>query len=115
MDANQELFSALLQLSSTAEKPREIEFRVYYDKATGEILSYSTDDLPWDYIVVSQEVFHQNRYDRKVEDGVLKTPVPLSGKLRPAVEGTPCHPKDVAIINTDTQRVIFWKYHTYEN
>jgi hypothetical protein len=94
---------------------QEIEFRVYYDSVSGDVLDYTNDRKPGDYILVDKETFHQNRFDRKVKNGKLISLQPVIGKLRPSVTGTPCHCNDITIITDDIEQAIFWKNYTYDN
>jgi len=94
--------------------PVVIEYKVYYNTTTGNILDYTTDDLPGTYITVDKDTFHRHRFDMKVKDGKLVATKPTVGKLCPSDTGTPCHPADITIV-TDNTPAIFWKNHTYDN
>lgn len=95
--------------------PREIEFRVYYNTNTGEILNYTNDDLPGDYILVDQETFARHRFDCKIKDGkIVPYRLPV-GKLIPGDSGTPCASDDISIIASEAQPRQHWSMHTYED
>ena len=96
-------------------KIQEIEFRIYYDSITGDILDYTNDTKPGNYILVNKETFHQHRFDRKVKNGKLVSLQPVIGKLRPSDSGTPCHQTDITIVTSDLENAIFWKNYTYDN
>ncbi len=96
-------------------KTREVEFRVYYDSSNGDILDYTNDCCPGDYILVDKEIFHQHRFDQKVKNGKLVSVQPVIGKLRPSDCGTPCYKNDITIVTKDLENAIFWKNYTYDN
>jgi hypothetical protein len=93
-------------------RPREIEFRVYYNPDTGEVLNYTNENLPGDYILVDRDTFHRHRFDMKVRDGKLISPVPPIPKLVPGEKGQGCHPHDITILSTENP--IHWQIKTYE-
>ena len=58
-------------LRDQQERPKkELEFRVYYDDA-GNVVTYSTEDLPGKYIVITREQYNMARHDAKIKDGKL--------------------------------------------
>jgi hypothetical protein len=91
-----------------------IEYKIYYDTESGNILDYTTDNLPGTYIVVDKHTFYCHRFDIRIRDGKMIEIRNKVGKLRPDVNGTPCHPSDITII-TDKTPAVFWKTHTYDN
>jgi hypothetical protein len=74
------------------------EFRVYYNSHTGEIITYSMENIPGDYIIVDKDTWHENRYDLQVVNGRLVKPDPIIVKIRPSSTGTPTHAQDVTVI-----------------
>jgi len=97
---------------SAPETP--LEFRVYYDER-GDIICYSMEDLPGNYIVTDQQTFNQFRMDLKVRDGKLirvnKNP---TWKMMASEHGEyGCHPADITVIvptgYTDKK---YWKVET---
>ena len=111
--SDSEFLKALREFS--AEAPRPIEYRIYYDPENGKILDYTTDDLPGKYIIVNQVIFQQHRFDCKIENGQIVEPKVSIGKLSPADNGTPCHPDDVTIIvDRSAASVKYWKNYTHE-
>jgi hypothetical protein len=111
----QSIIDALAMVALTATVKKPTEFRVYYDVTTGRILDYTTDNLPGDYIIVDREVFHQHRFDWFIRDGKMTPPKNVIGKLRPSNDGTPCDPRDITVIVSDSESKIRWKVHTYED
>lgn len=94
---------------------RKIEYRVYYDATTGEVLNYTNEELSGTYIIVDRETFAQHRFDCKIKNGKMvpfKEPI---GKLLPSDEGTPCMPNDICLVAAPNSPSIFWKMHTYED
>jgi hypothetical protein len=67
----QELEAALMEaLSTTTPPPPPLEYRAYYGE-DGKITTYTTEDLPGNYIVVTKEEYQQARHDAIVKSGVL--------------------------------------------
>lgn len=94
------------------DPPPEIEYRVYYDPATGQVLDYTTEHRPGDYILVDLKTFHKHRFDVTVKDGQLVTPVLPRVKLVPGEKGRGCHPHDITILSDDAP--IYWTLKKYE-
>ena len=92
-----------------------IEYRIYYDPATGIILDYTNEIREGTYITVDRETFAKHRFDLKVKKGVLIKPMPTVGKLRPAAEGRACHPTNITIVVDPTGPAKYWKNHTYDD
>lgn len=53
-----------------AQTPKELEFKAYYDE-DGKIITYTTEDLPGDYIVITRDQFNLARHDARVIKGKL--------------------------------------------
>lgn len=96
------------------EKP---EYRLYYDEE-GNVICYTCDKLPGNYIIIDAQTFAEGRPDYKVIDGTLRK-INLStyvSKLVPVDNGTvTCAIDDVTIIveekSNNTQD---WILKTYE-
>lgn len=90
------------------------EFRIYYD-ASGDIVCYSMEDLPGEYIVTDQHTFNQFRMDFKVRDGkLIKITRSASWKLAPCDTAEyACDASDVTII-VSSQHLSkkYWKVRT---
>lgn len=91
-------------------KPREIEYRIYYDPESGQILNYTNDDLPGNYIIVDKETFAKHRFDVKVKQGRLVSLLPTIGRLVPSDDGISCHPEDITLVVDASQPHIKWKF-----
>ena len=65
-----ELATALQAAMSTIQPPPPPEYRAYYD-GDGKIITYTTQDISGDYIVVTLEDYQQARHDALVVGGVL--------------------------------------------
>lgn len=88
-----------------------LEFRLYYD-SHGNVIYYSMEDLPGDYIIVDRLTFDQARFDIKVRDGkIIKARNPASWKLKPCDQGDyACHPADVTIVvSKDYHTPVYWR------
>ena len=92
--------------------PPEIEYRVYYDIVTGQVLDYTNDRRPGDYILVDRETFHRHRFDVTVENEKLVTPVPPRVKLVPGEKGKACDPHDITILSD--KNPVYWTLKKYE-
>lgn len=94
-------------------KPKEVEFRVYYDEL-GKIICYTCDDLQGDYIIIDRQAFIEARPDMRVIDGKLTrySPGVIISKLKPSIEGTNCASEDISIITDKNSKN--WKLHSYE-
>ena len=112
MNDDQEFLAALSAFQSSP--PKQIEFRIYYDRGTGKILNYTTDDQPGDFIVVDRETFAKHRFDCTIRDGkIVPYKLPI-GKLVPGQKGISCHPKDICIV-VDQEPALHWSMKTYED
>lgn len=96
------------------QEPAKVEFRLYYDDQ-GNVLSYSMEDVPGQYLVVDRGVFEACRFDIKIKHGkIIKINQPASWKLVPATEGAyACHADNINIVvNSDSQNKKYWKVET---
>lgn len=97
------------------EKPEvRQEFRLYYDDQ-GQVIYYSMEDLPGNYIIVDRLTFDQARFDLRVKDGkIVKLRHPASWKLVPCESNTyACHPDDITIVvSQDHEQKKYWEMRT---
>jgi hypothetical protein len=97
------------------QQPNHIlEFRLYYNEH-GEVLCYSMEDLPGNYISIDRQTFDQARVDILVKHGkIIKISNPISWKLAPAnEENYACHAQDVTVIvPVEHEQRKFWKVKT---
>lgn len=91
-----------------------IEYKLYYNIKSGNVLDYTTDNLPGHYIVVDKDTFHKHRFDIRIKDGKIVANQNKVGKLRPGIDGTACDPADITIITAQIPAT-HWKNHTYDN
>ena len=109
-----EFLKAWNEFQWNTEVPK-IEYRIYYDPATGNILDYTNEIREGAYLTVDKETFARHRFDLRVKKGKLVKITPTVGKLRPGLEGQACHPKDITIIVDSVGPATFWKNHTYDD
>ncbi len=95
-------------------KSSAVEYRIYYDVGTGQILDYTTESRAGDFITVDRETFARHRFEPRVKDGKLHWPAAGRNKLVPADSGTACHHNDITIL-WDDPHAQHWKTKTYED
>jgi hypothetical protein len=69
-DQQAALLESLMSQLSQAEPPPPAEYRAYY-REDGSIITYTMQDLPGNYIKVTQDEYAQGRHDARVIDGEL--------------------------------------------
>jgi hypothetical protein len=105
-------FFEALQSHVEPEK-QKIFFRLYYNKKNGDLIEYSMEDLPGDYIEITAEQFAESNPYVYVKDGKIKKRKMLTyGKLVPSATGYPTHATDVSIV--DPESTTFWDFKTYD-
>ena len=105
-------FTEALKLVDPPKKV-EIFFRLYYDKVTGEPITYSMEDLDGDYIEITKEEFALTDFNIVVKDGKIKKKNMISiGKLAPSTSGYAVHKEDIAIIDPTSN--VYWSNKTYD-
>lgn len=95
--------------------PAQIFYRLYYDDH-GDLLFYSMEDLPGNYIEIDQKAFAASASNVKVINGQLKyLTTTKTKKIVPGNDiGTACHPNDVCVVVDPTQVHVKWSYKTNE-
>jgi hypothetical protein len=90
------------------------EFRLYYD-SSGKVVTYTTEDLPGEYIVITQEQYTEARPDVLVKNKkMMYTHLQrYVFKLEKNIEGIACSKYDISIITTDSD-AWHWKQQSYE-
>jgi hypothetical protein len=93
------------------EKP---EFRLYYDEE-GNVITYTTEKLPGNFIVIDKMTFAEARPDVKVFEGSLtrKSNLTVVSKLIPNIEGISCSIDDISILYNGSE-TINWSLKTRE-
>ena len=84
-------------------------FRLYY-RDDGSPICFSMEELPHNYIDVTQEVYSRSPVNVRVADGKMIEikPATYVKKLKPSTNGTPCDPRDVCVVVTENQKHIKW-------
>jgi hypothetical protein len=99
-----------LELADQTQPEVDLEYRLYYNDL-GEVLFYSTEGHPGNYIVITKQVYDEGRYDNTVVDGVLVPPAQyIYQKLIPNEFGTTTITSDVSIVGSEQH----WKLKRYE-
>ena len=95
-------------------KPVDYEYRLYYNKETGEPLFYSMEGQhDGNYITVTQKQHSEGRYDILVLKGkiVRQNDAVSWTKLVPSETGTRCRADNVMIVDNNSD--IKWTSKTY--
>ena len=95
------------------EHRQQVFYRVYYDDH-GQVLFYSMENLPGNYLEIDRETYARNDSRVRVINGEL-IPVksPVSSKLAPAESGQACHPNNVIVV-TDSEPQQKWNIKYYD-
>jgi len=102
----------LVAIHAAIPEPLPVFYRLYYDES-GVPLFYSMEDLPGNYLELTQEQYAQGKSNIRVRDGkIVELTWTTSAKLVPGTTGTPCDPRDVAVVNKDS--ATYWSKRTYE-
>lgn len=93
---------------------RVLEFKLYYD-AGGKVITYTTDDLPGDYIVITQEQYTEARPDVLVKNNkIVYTHLQrYVFKLEKNTEGVATSKYDINIISMEPDSQ-YWKQQSYD-
>lgn len=110
----EEIQQILTLLSKPQPKIAENEFRLYYDEK-GNVITYTCEKLPGNYIVVTKEQYNEARNDAVVKDGILtythKT-THCTKYVKNKVEGIKTSKYDINILTDNIFNC--WKIQTYE-
>jgi hypothetical protein len=94
-------------------EPKPVFYRLYHD-ADGRPLFYTMEDEPGTYIEIDQAAYTRSNMRVRVRDGKLtEVAWRTTQKLTPGETGTPCDPRNVAIV-TQTTPCTKWSKRTYE-
>ncbi len=103
----------LVAIHAAMPEPLPIFYRLYYDDQ-GVPLFYSMEDLPGNYIELTQQQYAQGLSNIRVRNGqIVELTWVTSSKLVPGQTGTPCDPRDVAVIS-NSDSATHWSKRTYE-
>lgn len=107
-----EEFWSIWQASEPDYKP--VLFRLYYDNQ-GNLIDYSHDDRPGNYIDVDPEFFRLQPRNVKVVDNTLTIidTTNQTKKLSPNIFGISCDVRDVCVIISKEPNTK-WSLKTYE-
>ena len=91
-------------------QPQPVYFRLYYNDQ-GDLICYSMEDLPGNYIEIDKELYQNSPRNVQVIDGKIHfiTPKAVVPKLIPNQNnGTSCNPADVCVVVGPDQPSIKW-------
>ena len=107
-----EFLQAAYALVPKLPEPRQ-EYRVYFDDQ-GDLLFYSMEDLPGNYVVVDREFYAGSPTNVRLRDGKLVVITPTSSsKLVPSDVGISCHAQDVTVV-TQQEPCQRWMKRNYD-
>lgn len=80
-------------------------FRLYYNKSTGEPISYTMEILEGDYVDITPLQYAQGDYNVSVINGKIKKPEDFVRyrKLIPTAYGKGCNKNNVMIVEPDSE------------
>ena len=96
---DQDVEQLLLNFFQHLPPVKQPSYRIYYDES-GRPTSYSTDDLPGNYIEVDAKIYTESNRNIRIIDGKIvkiKPPVQVA-KLIPCDQGVPCDPDNVCVV-----------------
>ena len=97
--------------------PITLEYRLYFDD-NGNIISYTTEKIEGNYIVIDRETYAACRFDIKVIDGqiIKNSDMIMISKLNKSLYGTKCASIDVNIlVDSDYDgEITNWDIEKYE-
>lgn len=103
----------LVAIHAALPEPPPVFYRLYYD-SEGVPLFYSMEDLPGNYLELTQQQYAQGKSNIRVRDGkIVELTWTTSSKLIPGLTGTPCDPRDVAVVS-NSDSATYWSKRTYE-
>lgn len=111
---NQDIISLLASMSNATKVRKPVEYRAYYD-LSGKVLSYTCDDLPGNYIIITREQYAEAKPDAIVDNGKImhQNASILNVMVKKAV-GRPCSKYDVNIVIEDPQDTVsLWAVKKY--
>lgn len=108
----QELLTALS--TTVIQSSKKPVFKLYYD-ADGKVITYTSENLPGTFIVITTEQFAEARADVLVRDGQIVYTHKQTHvfKLKKSATGRACSKYDVSIIDDSTD-AIYWSQGAYE-
>lgn len=96
--------------------PPVIEFRAYYN-VDGSIITYTTENLPGDYVVITREQYAEARPDAKIIGGKLVQTSRLThvAKLtKNKTGGTKTSKYDISVIQEDDNDSVYYSIAAYD-
>lgn len=106
-----DLFNSITEIT-----PRSIEFRAYYN-TDGSIITYTTEDIPGQYIVITSEQYAEARPDAKVIDGkfvYINSRSHVAKLAKNKTTGIRCSKYDISVISEDDSDSTYYTVTAYE-
>lgn len=95
--------------------PQPVQYRLYYNH-DGSPVVYTMEDLPGDWIEVSQQTYVTAPWNVRVTDGKLNVlpVIKTSQKLKPSDHGIACDPHDVCVVVEESVPNTCWSLRSHE-
>lgn len=89
---------------------KPVSYRCYY-RDDGSPDFYTMEDLPGQWIEVSQEIYIQSPMNAKIVDGrfVLIEPKKTVKKLKPSATGIVCDARDICVVALSENKHQYWE------
>jgi len=112
---DQDVEQLLLEIFQCLPPVKQPSYRIYYDES-GRPTSYSTDDLPGNYIEVDSKIYTESNRNIRIIDGKIVKIKPLVqvAKLTPGDQGVPCNPNNVCVVVDSAEPHKKWSLKTRE-
>lgn len=102
-------------LSAPAIEAPPVIYRLYHDEL-GQPLFFSMEDLPGNYIELTEQEFNNCPSNVKVVDGKLKIiRAATTTKLAPSDTGFTCDPRDICVVVDESKKHIKWSLQSDNN
>jgi hypothetical protein len=106
-------FFAAFDLLACEPAPEPVVFKLYYNDL-GYPVTYTTENLPGQYIEITGAEYHLSNMNVRVKNNkIVEVAVINSKKLTPDVVGTSCSIDDICIVVPSTQLNRKWKLKNY--
>jgi len=101
-------------MSNATKVHKPVEYRAYYD-VSGKVLSYTCEDLPGNYIIITREQYAEAKPNVIVANGkIMNQNTSIVGVMTKKAGGRSCSKYDVNIIDETNDTVSLWSIKKYD-